>query len=544
MSNHVIKNPIIPGFYPDPSICRVGDDFYMVCSSFEMYPGLPVFHSKDLANWEQICYAMTKENGFYVNANMYAGGVMAPTIRYHEGVYYIMNCNFADAGNFIVTATDPAGPWSEPYWLDDIPGIDASIFFDEDGTCYAMGTGNVVKRADGTMDRGIWVGEFDIKTMKMAGEAVAIWDCALRVATSPEAPHIYKIGEYYYLVIAEGGTEHYHCVAVARSKDIKGWYEGNPANPVMTHRHFGFDYPIGNVGHADLVQTPQGNWYAVMLGSRTIEGIHKNLGRETYICPVMWERDWPIFSPRTGKIEWEYPADEFLPWTEYEKEADRDNFDSDKLSLSWSFWGTPFQDFWKIADGKLSLQCLKRPIVDRLRQITAITEKEYDNCVSFMCKRQIHVDFEVATQMSFLPQNQESAGLVIMQASNHQYRLERVVQEGQQLLQLVLVTTELHGMPYLPNFSYETTTQVLDSIPYEGSDVVLKMVAKGQDYTFYYGATEDTLTAFPTKGDGKLINPEIVGGMVGTILGVYASGNGVDSTNCATFDWFEYKGVE
>ena len=129
MSKHTIKNPILPGFYPDPSICRVGDDFYMICSSFEMYPGIPVFHSKDLANWEQLGYAMTKENGFHVEANVVAGGVMAPTIRYFDGIYYIINANFGDKGNFIVTATDPAGPWSEPYWLDDVPGIDASLFF-------------------------------------------------------------------------------------------------------------------------------------------------------------------------------------------------------------------------------------------------------------------------------------------------------------------------------------------------------------------------------------------------------------------------------
>ena len=140
---------------------------------------------------------------------------------------------------------------------------------------YVIGTGNVVARADGTMDRGIWICGFDVKTMKTVGEPKAIWDSALRVATSPEAPHIYKVDGYYYLVIAEGGTEHYHAVTVARSKELFGWYEGNPANPVMTHRQFGFNYPVDNIGHADLVETPDGNWYAVMLGSRIIDGQHK-----------------------------------------------------------------------------------------------------------------------------------------------------------------------------------------------------------------------------------------------------------------------------
>ena len=138
--NHTIKNPIIPGFYPDPSICRAGDDYYLVCSSFELSPGIPLFHSRDLANWEQLCYVLTPQNGFYVDKNCGNGGVMAPTIRYYNGTFYIINCNFSDRGNFIVTAKNPAGPWSAPHFLGDVPGIDASIFFDTDGTCYIMGT--------------------------------------------------------------------------------------------------------------------------------------------------------------------------------------------------------------------------------------------------------------------------------------------------------------------------------------------------------------------------------------------------------------------
>ena len=124
-------NPIIPGFYPDPSICRVGGDYYLACSSFELCPGVPIFHSRDLAHWEQICYAMTPENGFHMERDSGVGGVMAPTLRYHDGLFYIINANFSDKGNYIVTAEDPAGPWSEPHWLDDVPGIDASLFFDD-----------------------------------------------------------------------------------------------------------------------------------------------------------------------------------------------------------------------------------------------------------------------------------------------------------------------------------------------------------------------------------------------------------------------------
>lgn len=541
MSQHTIKNPILPGFYPDPSICRVGDDFYMICSSFEIYPGIPVFHSKDLANWEQIGYAMTKENGFHVEANVVAGGVMAPTIRYFNGTYYIINANFCDKGNFIITAKDPAGPWSQPHWLDDVPGIDASLFFDDDGKAYVMGTGNVVARADGTMDRGIWLCEFDVETMKTVGEPKAIWDCALRVATSPEAPHIYKVGDYYYLIIAEGGTEHYHAVTVARSKELFGWYEGNPANPIMTHRQFGFNYPIDNIGHADLVQTPGGRWYAVMLGSRIIDGQHKNLGRETYICPVIWERDWPVFSPGSGKVDWEYPADPELPWTPYAPEPVRDDFDSDKLAFAWNFWGTPYGDFYKLSDSRLMLRCFKRTMSDPFKPLFGqpqITDPE--NTVSFVGRRQTDISFDAFCEMEFLPKDKEAAGLVIMQASNHQYRLERAVEDGRQVLRLVLETADFEVPPHVPGFTYEMNRKVLASVEYGGERIVLGVKARRQSFDFYYSSKEADHCLYE-NADGRLINPEIVGGMVGTMVGMFATGNGAMSENVAAFDWFSYE---
>ena len=479
-----------------------------------------------------------------MDTNYLAGGVMAPTIRYNNGTFYIINANFSDSGNFIVTAKDPAGPWSKPYYLTDVPGIDASIFFDDDGQCYVMGTGNVVPRADGTMDRGIWVAEFDVETMKRTGEPVAIWDSALRNGSAPEAPHIYKIGEYYYLLIAEGGTEHYHCAAVARSKDIKGWYEGNRANPIMTHRQFGFTADIANVGHADFVDTPDGNWYAVMLGSRTIDGYYKNLGRETYICPMVWERGWPVLSPQSGRIDFEYPADDKLPWTPYPKEMEFDDFDSEKLGFHWSFWGAPFQDFWKVADGKLSLQCLKHSMTDDIKPVSfGPKTKVYDNCVSLVFRRQRHVNFEASCQMTFTPNGEEAAGLVIMQASNHQFRVEKAAKDGAEVIRLVQVTTEFNVPPYFPGFKAETTSVVLNEVVWDKGDAVIVLKAYGQDYNFYIGTSKEEVAPLYEHADGRLINPERVGCMVGTMVGMFATGNGVDSDNAATFDWFEYKEI-
>lgn len=340
MAKHQIKNPILPGFYPDPSICRAGDDFYLVCSSFEMTPGIPVFYSKDLAHWTQIGNALSDENHSHIERDAGVGGIMAPTIRYNNGTFYIIDTNLADQGNFILTAKDHAGPWSEPHWMTDVPDIDASLFFD-DGKSYIVGIGNVIDLGDGKKDRGFWIAEYDLEHFQRLCDPVVIFDSALRRAWSPESPHIYHVGDYYYLVFAEGGTDHYHTVMCARSKDLFGFYEGCEANPLLTHRHMGLDAPIINVGHADLVQIPDGSWYAVFLASRLIDGRHKNLGRETWLCPVVWQDDgWPYFTPETGKVEWTYDAPESLPWQD-EVSGDRFyDFDDEKLPIDMTFWGT------------------------------------------------------------------------------------------------------------------------------------------------------------------------------------------------------------
>lgn len=534
----VIKNPILPGFYPDPSICKADGCFYLICSSFELHPGIPVFRSRDLAHWEQIGNVMTKENGFHVKANTFTGGVMAPTIRYYDGIFYIINTNFSDRGNYIVTAEDPAGPWSEPYWLDDVPGIDASLFIDDDGSAYILGTGNVVKRADGSMDRGIWLCEFDLKAMKLTGEPTAIWDSALRNAASPEAPHLYHKDGYYYLMIAEGGTEHYHSVTVARSREIKRWYEGFPGNPVMTHRQMGYDCEIANVGHADLVETDTGKWYAVMLASRTIGGYYKNLGRETYLCPVKWERGWPVFSPGTGKLEWEYEADPDLPWTDETMEEEQI---SDRLPANWCFWGTPYGDFWKVENGEVTLKCLPRRINEPLKCLLDESENgRKDDCVSFIGRRVTGIDYRFSCRMDFTPEENETAGFVLLQASDHQYRMEKGLKDGQEILRVVLSWSEMDVPPHFPGFKSETKEKVLAEIPAPSADVELCIEVEGQDFNFFYEEDGQRHPVYE-HADGRLINPEIVGCMTGMMAGVFASANGKESGNRAVFSEMSYR---
>ena len=164
--SYEIKNPLLPGFYPDPSIVRVEDDFYMVTSSFSFYPGVPVFHSRDLAHWEQIGHVLDRPTQLPLGADWISGGIFAPTIRYHEGLFYMITTNVDHGGNFIVTAQDPAGPWSEPHWIEGAEGIDPSLFWDEDGTAYYTGTSS----GEDMRHNKIWISRIDLTDFRLVGE--------------------------------------------------------------------------------------------------------------------------------------------------------------------------------------------------------------------------------------------------------------------------------------------------------------------------------------------------------------------------------------
>lgn len=297
----IAKNPILSGFYPDPSICAVGEDFYLVNSSFAYFPGLPVFHSRDLAHWEQIGNCMERVSQLPLEGAKHSGGLFAPTIRYHEGTFYVICTNVTHGGNFIVTAQNPAGPWSEPSYLEGADGIDPSLFFDEDGRCYYIGTHPNPAGCQYDGDWYIWVQELNLAAMKLVGEVHNVWNGAMRGVHWPEGPHLYKKGEYYYILHAEGGTGPEHAVSVCRSRNVFGPYENNFCNPVFTHRHLGSAYPIQYVGHADLVETSRGDWYMVMLAVRPLKG-YTTLGRETFLARVIWEKDWPVVNPGVGML--------------------------------------------------------------------------------------------------------------------------------------------------------------------------------------------------------------------------------------------------
>ena len=260
------QNPIMPGFYPDPSICAVGGDYYLCNSTFAYFPGLSLMHSKDLVHWEQIGNVLDRHSQLPLEGADHSQGLFAPTIRYFDGVYYVICTNVTHGGNFVVTATNPEGPWSEPHYLEDADGIDPSLFFDDDGKCYYIGTH---PNPDGVKYNGDWyiyISELDLNTWKLTGEKKNVWNGALKGCIWPEGPHIYKENGYYYIMHAEGGTGPDHSVMICRSREIWGPYEGNPKNPILTHRHLGNDYPVKYVGHGDLIKTPNNEWFMTMLG--------------------------------------------------------------------------------------------------------------------------------------------------------------------------------------------------------------------------------------------------------------------------------------
>lgn len=225
-----LQNPLLPGFYPDPSICRVEDDFYMVTSSFSYYPGVPIFHSRDLAHWEQIGHVLDRPEQLPADPYAISGGIFAPTIRYHEGLFYMITTNVNHGGNFIVTAEKAEGPWSAPHWIEGAEGIDPSLFWDDDGRAYYTGT-CMTKPGEKQM---IWLSEIDLEKFVLVGEKTKIWGGAMENAAWPEAPHMYKVNGYYYLMIAEGGTEHFHSETIARAEKITGPYESYRGNPILT----------------------------------------------------------------------------------------------------------------------------------------------------------------------------------------------------------------------------------------------------------------------------------------------------------------------
>ncbi len=511
------RNPILSGCYPDPSICRVGEDYYLVTSSFEYFPGLPIFHSRDLVHWNQIGHVLDRPSQLDLDEIRPSGGLYAPTIRHHNGTFYVIN-TLVDgkrrSGNFLVTATQPQGPWSEPQWLEDADGFDPSLFFDDDGRVWFTAN-RLNEKGFYTGHTEIYLREIDIRNMKFVGDEIVLWDGAVKGAVWAEAAHIYKANGYYYLLVAEGGTAHHHAVTIARSKNITGPYETNRGNPILTHRHLGIDYPIVGTGHADLVETQNGEMWLVLLAMRPYGGYFYNLGRETFLVPARWEDDWLIVSPGTGRVEFEYPAPN-LPEYIFEAQPRRDDFDDPTLAYYWNFLRTPREDFYSLTERPGFLRLRLRP-----QKLSEQTNP------SFVGRRQQHIDFTAQTEFEFAPQsNNESAGLALLQNKDFYY-LFVITRDTETVVRLI---KRAHG-----------NDETLVTQPVSSSRHALKVSAHGQNYNFYF-SKNNQWHPLAENIDGRILSTPVAGGFVGAYIGIYASSNGQPSTNHVDFDWFEYHG--
>lgn len=501
------RNPVMPGFYPDPSICRVGDDYYLVNSTFEFFPGVPVSHSKDLIHWETIGHCITRNSQLkLIKGRMNSTGIFAPTIRYHNGTFYLVVTNVANeeegTGNFYMWTEDPYGEWSEPAFLNT-PGIDPSFFFDDDGKAYYMGTGNPE----------IYLWEIDLLKGELIGEPVKLW--AGTGGAYPEGPHIYKKNDWYYLLISEGGTERCHMLTMARSKRITGPYEPCPDNPVMTNRSLGL--PIQSVGHADLVEDQNGNWWAVCLGTRTFGYPPRhNLGRETMLVPVDFSGEWPIFGDH-GRVLEEFETG-MLPSYSAEVvsfiDSYHDDFTSKKLDLGWNYIYNPDWSLYEKKENGLCLWGNEKHLKDA-------------DIIAWIGRRQRHHNSETLVTLNFpCIQDGEEAGLTIFENNRHHYEAALICKDQERKL---IFRRQIGSLE-----------KIEKEIDYNAETVTLKLESDLDIYRFSYRKPDGSWERLG-EGEVQYLTTEVGGHFTGNYIGLYSCGNGNRCKTPAVFSKFSYE---
>jgi alpha-N-arabinofuranosidase len=501
-------NPVIEGMAPDPSVCRVGDDYYLVTSTFEYFPGVPVYHSKDLIHWRLIGYSLSRPSQLSLVRLTRNGGIWAATIRYHDGEFYVVTTNKSEGhGNFFVHTKDPSGDWSDPIELDQ-GGIDPSLFFDEDGKVYLTTAGS-----PGCPAR-ICKSEIDIKTGKRLSEIKQLWSGT--GGSSPEGPHLYKIAGYYYLMIAEGGTEYGHGETIARSRSPWGPFESNPANPILTHRNFKAS-PLQGTGHADLIQAHDGSWWSVFHAFRPVTRMAHHLGRETLLAPVTWTPEgWPLINGNgtvTPRMEVKT-----LPQQMLSKAFERDDFAQSKLSLTWNFVRNLAPTRWSLTE---------RPGWLRLRGSPS-TLDDADAPPVFVGRRQQYFDNEVTTQIDFQPTRiGEAAGLALRMNDRHHYEfgIRRAAGGGR----------EVYLRYAIGSISTIAATKIIPS-----GLIRLRIRAFPELYRFSWAVGGNDLQDLGGV-ETRYLASEITDGFNGVFVGMFATGQGRDSSAAADFDWFDYR---
>jgi alpha-N-arabinofuranosidase len=506
------RNPILAGFYPDPSICRVGDDFYLINSSFSWWPGIPVFRSRDLVNWTQIGHVITRLSQADFAGLSVSRGVFAPTIRYHQGIFYVVTTLVDRGGNCFFTAKNPAGPWSDPVWLPEVDGIDPSFFFDDDGRAWLVNNGPPPDNKplyDG--HRAIWLQEFDPVTQKLTGPRAIVVNGGADLSKKPiwiEGPHLYKRGGWYYLSCAEGGTGEDHSQVIFRSHDIRGPYQPWSENPILTQRDLPADRadPVTCTGHADFVELADGSWWSVFLGCQPYADKLYNTGRQTFLLPLHWTEDaWPRVLAQGRPVPLVTDKPKLPPYSTIPLTGSfvvRDEFDKPTLSPQWNSLRQP-SDAWcslTVQPGSLTLQA--RPV--------ALTSTD---APSVLVRRQQHARCMATT--SLIPPTTErvAAGLVALQ--NEAYHFFIGVRRRKEELEIFLERTaarENNGKTKIVATARVALT----------AHVQLRIEADDGRYSFAYATQTGEWQTLSNSQDGTILSTHVAGGFVGTMIGLYA----------------------
>jgi alpha-N-arabinofuranosidase len=497
------KNPVVTGFYPDPSVCRANGKYYMVCSSFQFFPGVPLFESEDLLNWKQIGNVLTRESQLPLSSSATSGGIYAPTIRFEAGRFYMVVTNVSNIGNFYVYTDDIYGEWSDPIKVEQ-GGIDPSLYF-EDARAYFCSNGDDPK----TGISGIQLCEIDINTGKKLTESRFIWYGS--GGRFVESPHIYKIGGKYILLTAEGGTEYGHMVTYAVADDIFGEYSGYDKNPVLTNRNLG-GYPIQGVGHADLIEDNNGNYWLLHLGFRQ-QDRYKNyhhLGRETFLTPVTFGEDGYFTAGAThdmtgsGTVLAETETDRFPEGTvqTFRNIYTQENTD---FGIDYLYIRNPVTENYTLTPEKITLRGTDK----RLSEAASPT---------FIGLRQKEFDADICVNMHLIPTAPlgGAGGLTIYMDEDHHFDLHaEKIPTGLCVLALQNIGTIKYSL-----MKYVEVTS---------DSVELRITADRFNYSFY--ANGEYLGTAPSK----YVSTEVAGGFTGVIIGLYAE-NAV-----AEFDGFKIE---
>lgn len=498
------SNPILSGYYPDPSVLRVADDYYLINSSFTNFPGLPLFHSRDLVNWSQIGNVISRPDQFSFKGLRSSRGIYAPDISHRDGTFYVVTTCVDCGGNVVMTATNPAGPWSDPVKLK-FGGIDPSLFWDDDGKAWLVGNDAPAEKPRYDGHRAIWVQQFDPATLSVKGERTLLVNGGVDISAKPswiEGPHLLRRGRYYYLIAAEGGTGDNHSEVVFRSDSVRGPFRPYEHNPILSQRRLDprRPNPVTSAGHAKFVQTRDGQWWATFLATRPYQDGLYNIGRETFLLPVTWKDDWPVVLEDGKPIPLAAPKPKLpaqaraaLPFSG--DFAYTDEFTGPRLSDQWIGVRTPAAPFYAIENGTLVL----RP-AGQLGDLNATP--------AFLARRQQHHIARVSTSLRFHPERDgDRAGLVAYQsdASHLFYGLTRL---GQRTVLALYVRDQA------------ATDQLLASVPIDGDAADLQIETDGPTMAFKY--TNGGVTRVLRAGvDATFLSTTKAKGFTGTIIGPY-----------------------